>query len=82
MYYTEKQCLQNELQIMHPIALRAKLTALHHFKHRHDGRTSKPARQYLAEYRKAYRADTRARLAAIEAGAPMRAWCEQTGQWK
>ena len=79
--YNERQCLENELSIIRPIAMRAKLAALHHFKHRHDGRGNEPARKWIAEFRKSDRPATSARLEAIKAGQPMRNWCASTGQW-
>jgi len=78
-WYTELQCLKNEINVMQAQASNARRLTLHHFKHRHDGRTSRPARQWLDEYRKTYRAATRARIAEIEAGAPQRVWRE--GYW-
>ena len=78
-YYTELQCLRNGINVMQAQADNARRLTLHHFKHRHDGRTNRPARQWLETYRKTYRAADRARLAEIEAGAPQRVWRE--GYW-
>ncbi len=78
-WYTELQCLRNGINVMQAQADNARRLTLHHFKHRHDGRTSRPARQWLEEYRKTYRAADRARIAEIEAGAPQRVWRE--GYW-
>jgi hypothetical protein len=79
--HNEAQCLRNEIQTMRPQWMNAQRVALHHYANRHDGRTSKPARQWLAEFRRLYRPQAIERLAQIEAGAPMRQWNSTTGQW-
>jgi len=80
--HNEAQCLRNEIAIMRPHWINARLVALHHFANRHDGRTSKPARQWIAEFRRLYRPQAIERLAQIEAGAPMRQWNPDAGRFE
>lgn len=80
--YTEAECLRNEIKVMRPQWMNARRVALHHYANRHDGRTNKPARQWIAEFRRLYRAEAVKRLAQIEAGAPMRRWNPDAGQFQ
>ncbi len=81
MSYTELSCLKNEVSILHNHAVRCKALVIHHFKNRHDGRGNAIAKAWIKDYRNYLRADSRARIAEIEAGSPQKNWCTNTGRW-
>lgn len=54
--YTPAQLSASALSVLRPSAIRHQQIIRHHFKHRHDGRGSIAARNWIAAYREFKRA--------------------------